>query len=421
MSNVCGRCKRPTSSHDNHASCPQCRIAAGECNLDVHDPCSICGGWTSKQWNRLRRSLVDARARASQRGRQHWTAAFPQLEEWIMSRTALSASRSGPASEISSLVSGDDFSDRLLVSTSSLLAQQDLVVQTQNGVNMASGTATTTPSMATTAPSTAPLPLTAGPSTIEPIVPIVAPLGAKDTPSVIQRARPVVSTEQTMQSTPGYGTLPYVSGPPYTAPLSSTAPLPYAAYTAPLPYAAMPAMSARPSLLQHQLIQERQQFEAWRASQAQPQPLVHRGLQLRLGTMLRPCQGGQPVLKGLDLKTRLQTKLKVPGLLQHLADPPLPRGTTLGGLAQPQGHLRPVLKGQSTGLLLPRNLEAFKADMTLMLSDMLQSSLSKFASQFKPISRGHGDPATTQTVASVPTVDVASDREDSPPGPEDQS
>ena len=93
----------------------------------------------------------------------------------------------------------------------------------------------------------APLPLTAGPSTIAPIVPIVAPLGAQDTPSVIQRARPVVSTGQTMQSTPGYGILPYVSGPPYTAPL------PYAAYTAPLPstaplpYAPMPAMSAMPS------------------------------------------------------------------------------------------------------------------------------------------------------------------------------
>ena len=40
------------------------------------------------------------------------------------------------------------------------------------------------------------VPLTAGPSTIEPIVPIVAPLGAQGTPSVIQRARLVVSTEQ---------------------------------------------------------------------------------------------------------------------------------------------------------------------------------------------------------------------------------
>ena len=119
---------------------------------------------------------------------------------------------------------------------------------------MASGTATTAPSTATTAPSTAPaMPLTAGPSTIEPIVPIVAPLGAQGMPSVIQRARPVVSTEQTMQSTAVYGTLPYVSGLPYMAPLPSTAPLPYAAYTAPLPstaplpYAAMPSMSARSS------------------------------------------------------------------------------------------------------------------------------------------------------------------------------
>ena len=94
---------------------------------------------------------------------------------------------------------------------------------------MASGTATT-------APSTAPLPLVAGPSTMEPIG---AQLGAQDTPSVIQGARPAISTEQTMQSTQRCGTLPYVSGPPYTSPLPSTAPL---------PYAAMPAMSARPTV-----------------------------------------------------------------------------------------------------------------------------------------------------------------------------
>ena len=181
-----------------------------------------------QQWGKLRRSLVVARARASQRGRQHWTAAFPPLEAWIMSRP-VSASSSGPASEISSLVSGDDFDDNLLVSTPSPLVQQVLVVQSQNGVNMALDTATTAPSTATTAPSTARLVLTAGPSTIEPIVPIVAQLGAQDKPSVIQGARPVVSTEQTMQSTQRYGTLPYVSGPPYAALLLSTAPLPYAA------------------------------------------------------------------------------------------------------------------------------------------------------------------------------------------------
>ena len=117
-----------------------------------------------------------------------------------------------PASEISSLDGGDDSDDNLLVSTPSPLVQQVLVVQTQNGVNMASGTATTAPSRATKAPSTAPLPLTAGPSRMEPIVPIGVQLGAQDTPSVIQGARPVISTEQTMQSTQRYGTLPYVSG-----------------------------------------------------------------------------------------------------------------------------------------------------------------------------------------------------------------
>ena len=49
MANVCERCKRSMSSHDDHASCPQCRMAAGECSLDFENPCNICGEWTSKQ------------------------------------------------------------------------------------------------------------------------------------------------------------------------------------------------------------------------------------------------------------------------------------------------------------------------------------------------------------------------------------
>ena len=203
---------------------------------------------------------------------------------------------------------------------------------------MASGTATTAPSTATTAPSTAPLPL-AGPSTMEPIVPIRAQLGAQDTPSVIQGARntpsvnqgarPAISTEQTMQFTQRYGTLPYVSGPPYTAPL---------------PYAAMPAMLARPSypmgyygqgnqfpfmpnpnwmsvreqMLQHQLLQERQQFEAWRANQAQPQPpIFSSGLPIRVEDNVEIFSVRSASARGLDLKTRLRLKpLNVPGLLR---------------------------------------------------------------------------------------------------------
>ena len=82
----------------------------------------------------------------------------------------------GAASEISSQAGDGDFEDNLLVSTPNQQVEQVLVVQAQNGVNMASGTATTAPNTATTAPSTAPLQV-AGPSTMEPIVPIGVQLG----------------------------------------------------------------------------------------------------------------------------------------------------------------------------------------------------------------------------------------------------
>ena len=429
MANVCERCKRSMSSHNDHASCPQCRMAAGECHLDIKNLCNICGGWTSQQWGKLRRSLVYARATASQRGRQHWTAAFPRLEAWILSRP-VSASSSGPASEISSQAGGDDFDDNLLVSTPSPLVQQVLVVQAQNGVNMGSGTATTAPSTATTAPSKAPLPLIAGPSTMEPIVPVGAQLGAQDTPSVIQGARPAISTEQTMQSTQRYGTLPYVSGP---------------LYTAPLPYAAMPAMSARPTLpmghygqgnqfplmpnpnwmmtereqmLQQQLLQERQQFEAWRASQA---------LHLFIGL---PSKVGDDVDINVERsastkrarpenQTTDETKRARSASTSRRSSSPkrdYPRGTctaTRPSQASPKWAEHTLTPAQ--------DLEAFKADMTSMLSDMLQASLSKFASQFNPSSGCQGDSVLAQTVASEPTVDVASNYDDTPQGPGNQS
>ena len=145
------------------------------------------------------------------------------------------------ASEISSQAGEGDFEDDTLVSTPNQQVEQVLVVQAQNGVNLASGTATTAPSMA-------PLQV-AGPSTMEPIVEQFG----QDTPSVIQGARPDVRIEQTAQSTQRYGTLPYIPGPQYTAPLpqytAHTAPLPYTALytTMPAMSASMPAMSARPA------------------------------------------------------------------------------------------------------------------------------------------------------------------------------
>ena len=59
-----------------------------------------------------------------------------------------------------------------------------------------------------------------------------------------------------------------------------------------------------------------------------------------------------------------------------------------------------------------QDLEAFKADMTSMLSDMLQSSLSKLPPSSIPALEAKG---------TLPTVDVASNCDDTLQGPEDQS
>ena len=67
----------------------------------------MCEAWPVKTWNKLRKSLSDARLRSIQRGRQHWTAAFFQFEALITNRPASTAASSGPGSEISSV---DDFS-----------------------------------------------------------------------------------------------------------------------------------------------------------------------------------------------------------------------------------------------------------------------------------------------------------------------
>ena len=112
----------------------------------------------------------------------HASCPRQRLEAWILSKPV-----STSTSEISSQAGEGDFKENILVSTPNQQVEQVLVVQAQNGVNMASGTATTAPSTAikapSTAPSTAPLQV-AGPSTMEPIV---EQLG-QDTPSVIQGA-----------------------------------------------------------------------------------------------------------------------------------------------------------------------------------------------------------------------------------------
>ena len=195
-----------------------------------------------------------------------------------------------------------------------------------------------------------------------------------------------------MQSTAVYGTLLYVSIPPYMAPLPSTAPLPYAAYmapllsTAPLPYAAMPAMSTRPpfpmgyygqgnqfplmpnpnwmserkQMLQHQLLQERQQFEAWRASQAQPQPqpaISSSGLSIKVGDDVEIISGRSASAKRARPEDQATDKAKramSTSTSRRSPSPNYPRGTCTA--------TRPS-KGLSTDLLLPRTLKPFNASI----------------------------------------------------------
>ena len=440
MANFCERCKHAMSAHDNHASCPQCRVAAGVCSVDPKNPCTICEGWTRKQWARLRRSLIGARARAEQRGKQHWTVACPHVEAWILAKPV-----STSASEISSQAGEGDFDDESLVGTPKQPEVQVLVVQSQNETNMATSSTLTAAGTTMTAQNTAA-------STAAFQEPIVQQLG-----HVTQGARPERK----------YYSQPYFSGQQYTAASGMTAAQPCTAvnaaaqpyivatqpYIAPYNNNNVPAMSARPAepmgffgqggqlpfmlteeqlLHQQQLLRERQEFDAWRASraqaktQSQPQSLSEAEVNIQVNVDSERSAGVARA-RPQDQVTK-QAKAKRAGSTSTSRRSPspkrdYPRGTctvTRPSQASPRKAEHTVAPAQ--------DLEAFKADMTSMLSDMLQASFQRFASQFNTNSGGQGNNSKEDTipkqVLSEPTVDVASDDdiENSPHrGPEDQS
>ena len=176
-------------------------------------------------------------------------------------------------------------------------------------------------------------------------------------------------------------------------------------------------MTEREQLLQQQLIQERQQqFEAWRASQAQAnsQPSV--------GPV--QVEGDVDFYKRSTSATRarpedhITSKAKAKRARSASTSRRSPkRDYPRGTCTAPRPSQASPKRAERT-LTPAQDLEAFKADMTSMLSDMLQASLSKFASQFNPSSGGQGDTAPTQTVGHC---SMASNDDDSPRGPEDQS
>ena len=397
--------------------------------MDPKNPCTICEGWTRKQWARLRRSLIDARARAEQRGKQHWTVACPHVEAWILAKPV-----STSASEISSQAGEGDFDDESLVGTPKQPEVQVLVVQSQNEANMATSSTPTAAGTTMTAQSTAA-------STAAFQEPIVQQLG-----HVTQGAGPERE----------YDSQPYFSGQQYIAASGITAAQPYTAVPQPYNAAAqpyivatqphiapynnnnMPAMSARPAepmgffgqggQLPFMLTEE----QLWRASraqaktQSQPQALSEAEVNIEVNVDSERSAGVARA-RPQDQVTK-QAKAKRAGSTSTSRRSPspkrdYPRGTCM--VARPsQASPR---KAEHT-VAPAQDLEAFKADMTLMLSDMLQASFQRFASQFNTNSGGQGNNSKEDTipkqVLSEPTVDVASDDdiENSPHrGPEDQS
>ena len=147
----------------------------------------------------------------------------------------------------------------------------------------------------------------------------------------------------------------------------------------------MPAMSARPTepmgyfgqggqlpfmltqeqlLQQQQLLREKQEFDAWRASRAQAktqsQPQIFSEAEVNVEVNVDSSERSASVARARPQDQVIkQAKAKCAGH-QHLADPPLPRGTTLGGLARSLGHLRPVPGRLSIRLHLLRTLNPLR-------------------------------------------------------------
>ena len=161
------------------------------------------------------------------------------MEAWILAKPA-------STSEISSSQAGEgDFDDEGLVDTPKQHEVQVLVVQSQNGANMATSStrlaaAGTSITAGNTAASTA--------STAACQEPIVVQLG-QATPSVTQGARPEVI----------YGSQPHFSGQQYTAASGVTAAQPYTA--GPQPYFTAAQQYIAPY--------NNNNIPAWRASRAQ--------------------------------------------------------------------------------------------------------------------------------------------------------
>ena len=61
-------CRLVIPAWDDHPTCVKCRFSAGNCSVDIHNPCSICQSWSLITWWKLRKSLRGARQKSTKRG-----------------------------------------------------------------------------------------------------------------------------------------------------------------------------------------------------------------------------------------------------------------------------------------------------------------------------------------------------------------
>ena len=87
MEKLCDRC---SLVRDDHPMCVECRLSAGICNVDIHNPCLICQSWLTITWGKLWKSLRDARQKSVKRGTQHWSCNIPSLLVWMDSASTSS-------------------------------------------------------------------------------------------------------------------------------------------------------------------------------------------------------------------------------------------------------------------------------------------------------------------------------------------
>ena len=161
------------------------------------------------------------------------------------------------------------------------------------------------------------------------------------------------------------------------------------------PYMANPSWEAsqREQLLQNQLLQERQQFEAWKARQAQPQPQV---------AQPQVAQGQAPLvpLEPTVIVKAPDNDVEIVSVRSASAKSAAPRdqastkvskrarssaSTSRRSLSLSRYYPRGTNSATKLSQESPRcaedrpvhvqDLEVFKADMTSMLVDMLNSSL----------------------------------------------